>query len=133
MFSQLLAISTLALLAVGEKSVAAPAATTTAPPAIFTVAVPLGLGPENAIFNAGIIGSDATATTITYSLAEDVLEAVTATINPKSLIQVQEGGTQTCTLTPSASSVLCTFPATPTPFEVVLPLTTVPILGPTVG
>jgi hypothetical membrane protein len=38
------------------------------------VAVPLGLGPENAIFNAGIIGSGVAGTTITYALAEDVLE-----------------------------------------------------------
>jgi hypothetical protein len=59
-----------------------PAATTTAASSptttqIFTVAVPNGLGPDNAIFNAAVLGSDAAsgAVTIRYDLAEDVLEA----------------------------------------------------------
>jgi hypothetical protein len=59
----------------------APATTAAAIPAasptttqIFTVAVPLGLGPENAIFNAAILGSASGAVTIRYDLAEDVLE-----------------------------------------------------------
>jgi hypothetical protein len=43
---------------------------------IFTVAVPNGLGPDNAIFNAAVLGRDAAGVvTIRYDLAEDVLEA----------------------------------------------------------
>ncbi|KAF8164469.1 hypothetical protein K438DRAFT_1857807 [Mycena galopus ATCC 62051] len=130
MFRTFFVVTSLALLAVGN-----PAATKTQAAAtqIFTVAVPLGLGPENAIFNAGIIGSDAAGTTITYALAEDVLETVTATINPTSLVQVQGGETEICTLTKSASSVLCTLDPTADPFSVTLPLTTVPIPGPTIA
>ncbi|KAF7341774.1 hypothetical protein MSAN_02031900 [Mycena sanguinolenta] len=130
MFSQVFVVTSLALLAVCN-----PAATETQTAAtqIFTVAVPLGLGPENAIFNAGIIGSDVAGTTITYALAEDVLETVTATINPTSLVEVQEGETEICTLTASASSVLCTLNPTGDPFLVTLPLTTVPIPGPTIA
>ncbi|KAF7341777.1 hypothetical protein MSAN_02032200 [Mycena sanguinolenta] len=94
MFSKFFVVTSLALLAVCD-----PAATKTHTTAThtFTVAVPLGLGPKNAIFNAGIIGSDAKGTTITYGLAEDVIETVTATINSKSLIEVQEGETEICT------------------------------------
>ncbi|KAJ7808582.1 hypothetical protein B0H14DRAFT_1510978 [Mycena olivaceomarginata] len=130
MFSKVFVVTSLALLAVCN-----PAATTTQAAAtqIFTVAVPLGLGPENAIFNAGIIGSGVAGTTITYALAEDVLETVTATINPTSLVEVQEGETEICTLTKSASSVLCTLDPTGDPFLVTLPLTTVPIPGPTIA
>ncbi|KAJ7648896.1 hypothetical protein B0H17DRAFT_1102794 [Mycena rosella] len=130
MFSKVFVVTSLALLAVGN-----PAATTTHAAAthIFTVAVPLGLGPENAIFNAGIIGSGVAGTTITYALAEDALETVTATINPTSLVEVQEGETEICTLTKSASSVLCTLNPTGNPFLVTLPLTTVPIPGPTIA
>ncbi|KAJ7720222.1 hypothetical protein B0H14DRAFT_3170483 [Mycena olivaceomarginata] len=118
MFSKVFVVTSLALLAVCN-----PAATTTQAAAtqIFTVPVPLGLGPENAIFNAGIIGSG------------DVLETVTATINPTSLVEVQEGETEICTLTKSASSVLCTLDPTGDPFLVTLPLTTVPIPGPTIA
>ncbi|KAJ7447529.1 hypothetical protein B0H11DRAFT_2082506 [Mycena galericulata] len=130
MLSKIFVVTSLALLAVGN-----PAATTTHTAAkhIFTVAVPLGLGPENAIFNAGIIGSGVAGTTITYALAEDVLETVTATINPTSLVEVQEGETEICILTKSAKSVLCTFNPTGDPFLVTLPLTTVPIPGPTIA
>ncbi|KAF8145087.1 hypothetical protein K438DRAFT_2027337 [Mycena galopus ATCC 62051] len=128
MFSKVFVVTSLALLAFGN-----PAATKTKAAAtqIFTVAVPLGLGPKNAIFNAGIIGKGAAGTTITYALAEDVLETVTATINSKSLVEVQEGETQICTLTKSAKSVLCTHDPTKSPFLVTHPLTTVPIPGPT--